>query len=88
MILCFTLTPCRIIMIVIKNEYINQLPLYEVEEVTMEQALSLLAMRQKYAGETIVSRAGNRLKISEEFDDIQQLIERVVNAWGPTGARG
>ena len=75
-------------MIVIKNEYINQLPLYEVEEVTMEQALSLLAMRQKYAGETIVSRAGNRLKISEEFDDIQQLIERVVNAWGPTGARG
>lgn len=75
-------------MIVKKNDCINQLSLYEVEEVTIEQALSLLSVRQKYAGETVVSRVGNRLRNSGEFDEDKQIIETVVNTWGPTGARG
>ena len=75
-------------MIVNKNDKANQLPLYEVEEVTMEQALSLLTVRQRYAGETVVSRAGNRLRILGEVDENQQIIERVVSAWGAVGATG
>jgi hypothetical protein len=75
-------------MIVNKNDYVNQLPIYEIEEVTIEQAFRLLSIRQKYAGETAVSRMGNRLRIPGEFDETQQLLEKVVTAWGPTGARG
>jgi len=75
-------------MIIKKIDHTIPLPLYEVEEVSVEQALNLLSTRQKNVGDTGVSQVSERLRISEEVDEVQQLVERLVNIWGPIGARG
>ena len=50
-------------MIVHKNIHDSALPLYEVEEVSMAEALTLLET-QKRRGETLISRAGNKLRMN------------------------
>ena len=64
------------------------MPIYEVEEVTMEQALSLLNVRNNHKDETIVSRLENRLGIAGEVDEMQQMMERLAAIWSPVEARG
>jgi hypothetical protein len=73
-------------MIVKRNKSKKLLPLYEVEEVTVEQALRLLNMEQKYADDKVVGNAAGRLRMTGDVDEIQQTIERLATIWGPIGA--
>jgi|GEM_PF-4523647 len=42
----------------------NALPLYEVHEVSVEEALRLLRPEREYEPETLISRAGRRLQLT------------------------
>jgi len=75
-------------MIVNKNNAGRLLPLYEVEEVTVEQALRLLNLQQRYTPDTAVSRAALPNRIVGEVDEIQQRIDGLINMWGTIGTRG
>jgi hypothetical protein len=75
-------------MIVNKNNPDMLLPLYEVEEVTVEQALSLLNLQQRYTADRVVSGAGHPNRITGEMDEIQQSIDGLINLRGPIRALG
>lgn len=75
-------------MIVGKNNGHMPLPLYDVEEVTVEEALGLLSVQQKYSGESLISRAGNRLRMRGNPDKLPQAMDRFFSIWGPDGAHG
>jgi hypothetical protein len=77
-------------MIIKKNDHRIPLPLYEVEEVSVEQALKLLNVRQNNLGDShaTVSWMINRLRRSDEAAEIQHSVERLTNIGGPPGTRG
>jgi hypothetical protein len=75
-------------MIIEENDGQMPLPLYDVEEVTVEEALCLLSFRQKYYGEPLISRAGNRLRMRGNPDKLPQTLDRFFSIWGPSGAHG
>ena len=75
-------------MIVGENNGHIPLPLYDVEEVSVEEALGLLSTQQKYAGESLISRAGNRLRMRGGPDKRPQTMDRFFSIWGPEGAQG
>jgi len=74
-------------MIIERNVDQKPLPLYEVEEVTVEQALCLLSYRQKYLDSTAVSRAGERLNNMATTVDNRWTMERFQSIWGADWAR-
>ena len=51
----------------ISKKYVSKsaLPLYEVHEVTMEEALLLLTSQRQKERESLVSRAGKRLRMPD-----------------------
>ena len=60
-----------IIMISKKYEPKSTLPVYEVHEVTMEEALLLLTSQRHAQEESLVSRAGNRLRMPDTGGRLQ-----------------
>ncbi len=62
-------------MIIEENNGFMPLPLYDVKEVTVEEAWCLLSNQQKYSGETLFSRAGNRLRLHCDADKLHRTIE-------------
>lgn len=59
-------------MILDKNTLNGLLPLYEVQEVTLEEALILLKSERKRSVESLIARAGERLHRPAETRLCQQ----------------
>jgi hypothetical protein len=64
-------------MIVKKYDYRRPLPIYEVQELTLEQAMRLLCDQRRIPCDMVDHWLENRPGVSRKLDEMQQVIEMV-----------
>ena len=62
-------------MIIEENKETSSLPIYDVKEVTVEEALYLLNAQQKRSGESLISRAASRMRVLGDPDRLRRVLQ-------------